>query len=162
MPLHLIPGFKQSPSFCGPASLQMILHHYGIEATEEDIGRVAKTTIEHGTTNENLLIAAQHYGLDGAWQHNGTVDMIRSFVEQDIPVIVEWFSSDESPDPGEVHYSIIVGVSDTHVFLLDPEDGEKHEISHIKFMSVWFSFSGPYPNDPTDVRIRWFLPLTKR
>lgn len=161
MSLHLIPGFVQSPSYCGPACLKMVLHYYGTEVSEDELGRVAKTTLEHGTTNENLLLAAQTYGLSGVWHEFGTLEELREYTEKNIPVIVEWFSSDESPDPGETHFSIIIGVDDTRVILLDPEDGKRYELSYAKFMSVWFSFSGPFINNASEVRVRWYLPLTK-
>lgn len=161
MSLHLIPGFKQSPFYCGPACLKMILHYYGREVSEEEIAQVAKPTFESGTSVENLLLAAEAFGLVGEWHEEGTIEELRTYAEKDIPVIVEWFSSGEGPEPGEPHYSIIVGVSDTHIFILDPEDGQRYEMSHLKFMSVWFSFSGFYIKEQSDVRLRWYLPLTK-
>lgn len=153
MSLHLIPGFKQSPSYCGPACLKMILHYHGKEMTEEEIGIVAKTTREDGTTNENLLLAAQYYGLDGAWKQEGTIADLRAYAEKDIPVIVEWFSTNE------VHYSIVVGADEDQVVLLDPEKGERESFTPFEFMSVWFSFSGAYIKKNSDVRLRWYLPL---
>lgn len=162
MSLHLIPGFKQSPLHCGPACLKMILHYYGREVSEEEIAEIAKPTFECGTSTENLLLAAEAFGLAGEWHKGGTLEDLRAYTEKDIPVIVEWFSCDASPDPGEPHYSIIIGVSDTQIFILDPEDGQRYEMSHAKFMSVWFSFSGFYIQEQSDVRLRWYLPLTKR
>jgi ABC-type bacteriocin/lantibiotic exporter with double-glycine peptidase domain len=156
MPLHLIPGFKQSPSFCGPACLKMILHYYGTEASEEEIGAIAKTTFADGTTNENLLLTAQHYGLDGTWQQEGSLAGLRAYIEKNTPVIVEWFSTNEA------HYSIVVGADEDQIVLLDPEHGERASFSHIEFMAVWFSFSGPYIQDTSGVRLRWMLPLTKK
>ncbi len=161
MSLHFIPGFVQSPLYCGPACLKMILYYYGTEVSEDELGRVAKTTLEHGTTNENLLLAAQAYGLDGRWHEFGTLEELRGYTEKDIPIIVEWFSSGEGPEPGEPHFSIVIGVDETHVILLDPEDGKRYEFSQIKFMSVWFSFSGPFIKNASEVHVRWYLPLTK-
>ncbi len=159
MNLRLIQAFKQSPSYCGPACLKMVLHYYGKEVTEEELGVVAKTTFEDGTTNDNLLLAAQAYGLDGVWHQNGTIEELRTYAHTNVPVIIEWFSSDESPAPGEPHYSIVLDVTDIHVLLLDPEDGKQYEMSHVKFMSTWFSFSGPYIKQNSDVRLRHYLPL---
>jgi ABC-type bacteriocin/lantibiotic exporter with double-glycine peptidase domain len=156
MSLHLIPGFKQSPSFCGPACLKMILHYYGTEASEEEIGALAKTTLEDGTTNENLLLTAQHYGLDGAWKREGSINDLRAYVEKNTPVIVEWFSTNE------VHFSIVVGADEDQIVLLDPEHGERESFSHVEFMSVWFSFSGPSIKTTDGVRLRWMLPLIKK
>ncbi len=133
----------------------MILHYYGIDASEEDIGRVAKTTVEHGTTNDNLLIAARSYGLDGVWHKEATLADLCTHVAQNIPVIVEWFSTNQ------VHYSIVVGADEDQIVLLNPEHGEQESFTHEEFMSVWFSFSGPFIKTQRDVQLRWMLPLTK-
>lgn len=136
----------------------MVLSYYGInDISEEAIGIIAKTVPHYsgGTTNENLLLAAKHYGLTGEWQTEKSLDDLRAYVEKNIPVIVEWFSVNE------VHYAIVVGADEDQIILLDPENGEQESFSHEQFMSIWFSFSGPYITSTDGIRLRWMLPLTK-
>jgi ABC-type bacteriocin/lantibiotic exporter with double-glycine peptidase domain len=87
---------------------------------------------------------------------------LRMHADKQVPVIIEWFSSDDSPAPGEPHYSIVLEVTDTRIRILDPEDGKQHEMSHVKFMSTWFSFSGAYIKTTDSVRLRMYLPLTQK
>lgn len=154
MRLLPIPAIKQSPSHCGPACLQMILAYYGKKVSERTLGKAAGTTLEHGTPPERLVAAAEAYGLAGTWKKRGTIEEIRALVEKGVPVIVNWFATDEG------HYSVVVGVSDTHVTLNDPETGRRLRLNYETFRRVWFDFPPPWIVKPSNLRIHWMLPLT--
>lgn len=134
----------------------MVLGYYGTNATEEEIGRRAKTTVSHGTSPDNLLRAARAYGFDGRWKGNGTIADLRGWFDAGVPVIVNWFSTNEG------HYSVVVGVDDARVVLADPETGNRRSLDHETFMRVWFDFPFPWIEKPSQLRIRFFLPLRPR
>jgi len=134
----------------------MVLAHYAIHASEAEIRMHAQTTLEYGTAPEHLASAAERYGLVGEWERNATIEGLRGALENRIPVIVNWFSTDEG------HYSVVVGVDETSVTLLDPEIGAHRTFDHETFMRAWFDFPFPWIQTSSDLRIRWMLPLTKR
>ncbi len=165
MSLHLLPGFKQSPSNCGPVCLQMILEYYGASVSEAELAIAAKTTLERGTYDHDLLDAAKQYGLDGEWKDNATIDDLRAAVDAHVPSIVTWFSTNE------VHYSIVIGADEENILLQDPDNGDRESFTHAEFMAVWFSFVGSnyrddrtytYPHDSSVFHVRRMLALKNK
>jgi ABC-type bacteriocin/lantibiotic exporter with double-glycine peptidase domain len=127
--------YRQKPCFCGPASLKMVLEYYGVDKTEDELGRMAKTTIEDGTRGRRILNAARKLGFHGfVRDHCGIDDLRRWVVDKKVPVIVNWFSTDEG------HYSVCVEVTDKMVYLMDPEIPGIKRFDHDTFLNVWFDF----------------------
>lgn len=151
-----VPPYTQTPAYCGPACIQMVFAYYGTKASQKEIGRRAKTTLAHGTTPANLLAAARSYGFDGQWKKGGDIAGLRAWFDRGVPVIVNWFSENEG------HYSVVVGVDDARVVILDPETGKRRSFDHETFMRVWFDFPFPWILRQTQLRIRWMLPLLPR
>lgn len=63
-----------------------------------------------------------------------------------MPIIVDWFTRgradyNDSQVP-DGHYSVVVGLDDTHIYLQDPEIGGLRKIQRDDFMKVWFDFRG--------------------
>ncbi len=149
-----VPAYRQYPSYCGPASLQMVFAYYGVVATQREIGRLAKTTVSHGTSPSQMLTAAHHYGFRGRWKKHSTIADIRAYCEKGVPVIFNWFSVNEG------HYSVVVGVTDLRVIFIDPENGKRRSLDHETFMRIWFDFPFPWIKKSSQLRIRWMLALT--
>ncbi len=64
-------------------------------------------------------------------------------MNHDIPVIVDWFSHGTEPVKGNTangHYSVVIGVDDKDIYLLDPEDGKERAFKHDEFLRVWFDW----------------------
>lgn len=134
----------------------MVLAYYGIQASEEELGILAKTTLDRGTTPANLARTARSFGLSGSWKRDATIENLKESVEAGIPVIVDWFSTDEG------HYSVVIGINDTRVTILDPETGKRRSFPIETFLRVWFDFPFPHIKRSADLRIRWMLALRKR
>src|SRR5262249_33582675 len=147
---HLeIPSFRQRPSFCGPASLKLVLSYFGIEKSERELGKLSGCTLTEGTPVNGLLRAARACGLRAYKKDLADFDDIRRLVnEERVPVIVDWFSTDEG------HYSVVVGIDDENIHLQDPELGHKRSLRLETFRRVWFDFNGPYPRTPRDMVLR--------
>ena len=154
MKLLDVPKYKQTTDYtCGPACLRVVLAFYGREVSEKEIAQQISTT-HHGTPPSKLLEGAWSYGLKGRWRKNSSINDLRRYVEEGTPVIVNWFSHDDG------HYSVVVGVDDKKVTLLDPEDGKLHSMPHEVFLRVWFDFPSPYIKYRFQLRVRWMLPLS--
>lgn len=130
--------FRQSPSFCGPASLKMVLEYYGVEKTEKELGELCKTTFEHGTEHDNLVRAAEMLDFQVQQKPNASLEELKQLVDQGIPVIVGWFSTDED------HFSVVVEITDTDIHLMDPEVDQGHrKMTVSEFEAVWYDNDGP-------------------
>ncbi len=57
------------------------------------------------------------------------------------------------------HYSVVVGINKTHIFLQDPEIGKIRSMKIKDFMRVWFDFTGDYLKSQHDLRVRPLLVL---
>lgn len=153
MRLLAVPLFRQSPSQCGPAALKMVLDYYGKRLSEKAISLRSRTSLKFGTTPANLLSAAKSYGLTGQWMRQASIRDLRRWFDSGVPTIVNWFSINEG------HYSVVIGVDKTSIVLADPETGKRREFSHQEFMAVWFHHPFPWIRKPSELRIRWALPL---
>ncbi|MFA6018366.1 MAG: C39 family peptidase [Patescibacteria group bacterium] len=148
-----VPALKQSPYQCGPTSLRMVLTYFGIEIDEATVSNIAETMPIIGTTPEKLLGAARKLGLEGTWAAESSLQDIQTYIEQGIPVIVNWFYHDDG------HYSVVIGINKKTIVLLNPDNGKRKTFDRRTFMRVWFDFSGECLQSPLDIRIRWMLPL---
>jgi ABC-type bacteriocin/lantibiotic exporter with double-glycine peptidase domain len=138
---HVIPH-RQSPSFCGPSSLKMVLGHYGVEATEAELGRLAGTAPEKGTPAKGIAEAARAFGFDAEIRDGCTVEDLReAVVTREIPAIIDWFSGTCG------HYSVCIDVTESEIVHADPTTGEIERMDIETFKGVWFDFSSPYPTD---------------
>lgn len=146
--LQLKP-FRQRIGFCGPATLKMVLHYYGIKKKEAEIAEATKATPEIGVEADQLISYAQSLGLNAYYQDNASFDDLRRLVhDQRIPVIVDWFSQDDG------HYSAVVDIDDENIYLLDPEIGHVRAMRLGRFYRVWFDFPGDFIVTNTDVIVR--------
>ena len=84
--------YHQKPSMCGPASLKMVADYYGVLASEDELAKIAGSTLEKGTTVKGIIRAAKKIGFNVFVKEDGTIDDLKYFVDNGIPVIVRWFS----------------------------------------------------------------------
>lgn len=134
-----VKPFRQSPGFCGPASLKMVADFYGMKKSEKTIGKLCHCTTKHGTTGPNLVRGARALGFSAQLVRHANFDDIRRFLKLGIPPIVDWFSTDDG------HYSPVVGLDAQQIFLQDPELKRVRVMDRATFMRVWFDFDTDVP-----------------
>jgi predicted double-glycine peptidase len=121
-----VPHVQQTYDFdCGASCLQAVLNYYGVDVREEPVMDDAGTD-DTGTPREGIASAAEGYGLSTDARAM-TPDDVRSYVDEEVPVIVclqAWAEEGDEPayedewDHG--HYVVVVGYdADTFVFM-DP------------------------------------------
>lgn len=151
-------SFKQSKMMCGPASLKIVTDYYGIRKTEKKLSKLCKANKIDGTAGENLLRAARAVGLSGKIHDNANFEVIRKWLGKGVPVVVDWFGPGKSSLPKSKmaggHYSVVCGLTSTHITLDDPGIARKRKIRRDKFMPVWFDFSDGYLKKPTRIIFR--------
>jgi predicted double-glycine peptidase len=150
-----VKSFRQTPSFCGPASLHMVFDYYGIKATEKELAKKALTTSKLGTTAKNMLGAARLYGFKTSLKDRASFQDIKTNLDKKIPVIVDWFSTDEG------HYSVVVGLDKKNIYLQDPELGHLRTMDRTTFFRVWFDFDTEFIKTKNDLILRRMIVIYK-
>ncbi len=142
---------RQKPSGCGPACLEMVLHHYGKKIRPSILARDARTSLAQGTLPTSLVQAARKHGFMAHYEE-GTYDSLhRLVVKQEIPVIVDWWSADDG------HYSVCIHLTQKTIWLADPELGKIRKLDWKTFYRNWFDFRGDYIRSPADIRLRGMI-----
>ena len=149
--------------YCGPASLKMVLDYWGINKSEEEVAVACNRDPELGTDDASLKKAAESYGLQVKIENNASFDSIQHWLDRRVPVIVNWFTrgrsdygDEEVPDG---HYSVVVGLDDTYIYLQDPEIGGLRKLERDDFMRVWFDFKPAYITSGDDIIIRQLIAI---
>ncbi len=151
-----VKSYKQSPSFCGPACLKMVLEYYGIKKSEAELAKSAKTSLKFGTSAKNVLNVGKRLGLKGFIKDYADINGLKEFVlKKKVPVIVNWFSQDEG------HYSVVVGIDEKNIHLMDPEFGKRRTMDLVTFKRVWFDFHPAFLHSQKDLVIRRMIVLYK-
>ncbi|MDP3997785.1 MAG: C39 family peptidase [Candidatus Andersenbacteria bacterium] len=145
-PLLTVKPFQETlhGSYCGPASLKMVLDYYGVAKSEEELARLCGRDPEIGIDDAAIRQTAETYGFTVTIQNEASFDDIQHWLDKKVPVIVNWFTRGRS-DYGDSevpdgHYSVVVGLDDQKIYLQDPEIGKMRAITRADFLRVWFDF----------------------
>ncbi|OGF19105.1 hypothetical protein A3G56_03395 [Candidatus Falkowbacteria bacterium RIFCSPLOWO2_12_FULL_45_10] len=145
-----IKAFQETlrQSYCGPASLKIILGYYGLAKTEKEIAKLSGWNKELGVNSQGIRRAAQKFGFKVIVKNNSDFADIKKWLEKNTPVIADWFTRGRSDygdsDIAEGHYSVVCGLDARYVYLQDPEIGRIRKLSREDFKKAWFDFSGKY------------------
>lgn len=154
---HIFQSFNN----CGPAALSMTLSYFGITVSQEELGQQLRpyqipggNNDDKSTTLEELTKKAEEYDLVAYHRPNGNPELIKQFINNDIPVITRtWL--DDNDDIG--HYRIIKGFDDTtQEFIQDDSyQGKNLHFSYEKFNRLWEKYNYEYlvliPKDKQEI-----------
>ncbi len=151
-----VKPFRQSPAFCGPASLKMVLEYYGIKKNEKELAKLSGAKSTKGVSAEGLLKAARALGLKGFSKDFSDIKDIETYViNKRIPVVVDWFYYDDG------HYSIVVDIDEENIYLRDPQFIKVRKMDIDTFKRVWFDFPGEFLRSKDDIIIRRIIVVYK-
>ncbi len=128
-----VPFVKQRDQFCGPASLSSVLYYYGVELSQEDIGKEVYNPKLKGA----LITDLENYARKKGFRSETKVlnpEEIKSYIDQGIPPILLvdlgrlWLSVP--------HYVVVVGY-DGDVFYLHTGYEEKKPIKARELDRIW-------------------------
>lgn len=147
--LDALPDVRQSTDYsCGPSALQAVLAYYGIEATEEQLIREAKTDPAIGAEMENLAEVAEHRGLKAKVCEDCRLEDLERELAMGYPVIVlnqSWREQVDGPwseewDSG--HYVIVIGMDAGRVYVEDPSlKGSRGWLPRQEFVERWHDWA---------------------
>ena len=143
-PTYEIPNFpiiaQPDNVTCGPTSITMVLAYYGVNATVDEIATSAKArwytkkdgSVIGGTTIEYMGVAFSKFKMKSVTKRGASLDELKSYVSQGIPVIANVRS-------GAMmwHFVVVVGYDDNNVIIADPGWGERRVIPINHFMGAW-------------------------
>ncbi len=135
---------------CGPASLSMIMSYFGVNVTQDELreemrpynnptGGVDDKSI---FANEYVTYAEKH-GLQSLARPNGDIELLKTFVANDIPVVVRtWLHPGE--DIG--HFRIVRGYDDEQGVIIqdDSYEGKGLRYNYNTFLDIWKPFNYGY------------------
>jgi hypothetical protein len=118
---------EQKPSYCGPASVSMVLKIFGFNETQSKIGDLSKTKVGSGTHPRVLVKVTQDLTknkVKGAWVDVNHItdlkDEIRLWLNEGGMVIVDYKKKILFPEAKAAHYSVCVAVEGDELVILDP------------------------------------------
>jgi ABC-type bacteriocin/lantibiotic exporter with double-glycine peptidase domain len=151
-------SFKQSKMMCGPASLKIVANYFGIPATEQKLARACGSNKTIGTTGEGMLRGAEFLGLKAQIIDEASFSIIGKWMRRGALVVVDWMSPGQSTPPrvrmAGGHYSVVAGLTFTHIILEDPGLGGRRRIKQAEFMAIWFDFDDLYLAKKSDLILR--------
>lgn len=135
---------------CGPATLSMILSWYGTDVSQKELGENMRPYQNPKGDNDDKTIFtqefsdwAERYGLHSVSRVNGSLELLKLLVANDIPVVVKtWLRPNE--DIG--HFRIVRGFDQSEQVLIqdDSYHGPNRKISYYDFLSMWQPFNYAY------------------
>ena len=163
--LHVQP-FQETlhASMCGPASLKIVLRHYGLDKTEEELAKMCNVNADLGVSDEDIERAATELGFVVEIINEASLEDVAKWLSLGVPPIVNWFTRGrmdyDEDDVADGHYSVVTGLDDAHIYVQDPEVGRVRKITREDFMRVWFDFTGAHIT-PDTLIIRQLIAIYK-
>jgi hypothetical protein len=122
---------EQKPSYCGPASVSMILKIFGYNEAQSKIGELSESKVGSGTHPDALIKVVQDLTenkVKGAWIDIGHIadlkNEIRLWLSEGALIIVDYKKKILFPESKKAHYSVCVAVEGDELVILDPS-GQK-------------------------------------
>jgi tetratricopeptide (TPR) repeat protein len=135
---------------CGPASLSMALSYYGINVSQKELGDELRPyqnpqgdNDDKSVTLDELAKKAESYGFITYHRPHGSIELIKQFINQDIPVLAITLLKNDD-DIG--HYRVIKGYDDTAEELIqdDSMQGKNIHYTYSDFNQLWSTFNNEY------------------
>ncbi len=124
--------FKQSKSFCGPASIKIVMDYYGIRKSEQEWANITCATKRSGCTPKQITSGIKKLGYRINNKINSTLKEVKNLIRNKIPVIIYW-----EPVKGYGHYSVLAGVDSSNVFIANPRKSKITKMSIDEFIEKW-------------------------
>lgn len=135
---------------CGPATLSMILAWYGVNVSQKELGDKMRPYQNPKGDNDDKTIFthefadwAQRYGLRSVSRVNGSIELLKLFIANDIPIVVKtWLRTNE--DIG--HFRIVRGFDESKQVIIqdDSFEGPNKRFAYYDFLSMWQPFNFAY------------------
>lgn len=133
-----LPWLSQEQDYsCLPACVRIVLSHFGMNLSEQEIGLACKTT-PRGTDLDEAAAGLISLGLKVMKLKQAGIDEILRSLKQQRPVIA-FLSVQELPYGFAIgmHAVVVNGYEENQVSFIDPARGEEITISMKTFLKAW-------------------------
>lgn len=149
----LLPGTRvsyQKFNNCGPANLSMILSYYDIDKSQKELSEQMRPYQHLKGDNddktifpEEFVFWVEKFGLKALHRPNGSIELLKLFLANDIPVVVKTLLKIED-DPS--HFRIVRGFDENSQIIIvdDSYFGSNRKISYFQFLQMWQPFNYVY------------------
>jgi predicted RNA-binding Zn-ribbon protein involved in translation (DUF1610 family) len=142
--INPLPHVSQYLNNCGPASISMVLAHFGITHSQEEVAQVVRPSAED--INVRLDELADYLGAQGVktrYGVEGTPELLTWFVSNGVPVIVEGWIEYQG---GMGHFRVVHGfdADDRRLIVHDPLGGADLRFSYEVLDAGWQVFNRHY------------------
>lgn len=131
---------------CGPATIGMNLTYFGLPITQKESAPALKPDPNDKNVGpDELAVYASTVGMGGVYRVNGNLDILKTFLSNDLPVIVEhWFIPEPNDEMG--HYKLLRGFDETaQTFIAhDSYNGPNIRMKYSDFDPLWKVFNRTY------------------
>lgn len=135
---------------CAPAALSLALSYYGIHKSQEELANDLRpynnpkgVNDDKSTTPDELGAKAEEYGLTPYFRANGSIDLLKRLIANDMPVVMRTLLE---PNKDFAHYRVIKGYDDTTQEMIqdDSFQGKNIRYSYGEFLALWKPFNYEY------------------
>ncbi|MEK9175530.1 MAG: C39 family peptidase, partial [Patescibacteria group bacterium] len=140
----------QSFNNCAPAALSMLLSYFDIHKNQEELADELRpfhnrTGIndDKSTTPDELAEKAKEYGLIPYYRVNGSIELLKQFIDNDIPILMRTLLSIDKEFP---HYRVIKGYDDNSKEIIqdDSYEGKNLRFLYDDYLKLWQEFNYEY------------------
>jgi len=143
-----LQGFShqwQTWNNCGPATITTNLSYFGRPETQADAALLLKPNKDDKNVSPYELAAyARTTGLEAIVRQGGTIDQIKAFLSNDLPVLTEtWLVHDGD---GLGHYRLLIGYDEAtgQLNTFDSLNGPNYKVDYDQFEADWRVFNRLY------------------
>jgi predicted double-glycine peptidase len=144
-----IPLAMQATDYtCGVAALQSVLGYYGENIRQDVLAEALGVNEQDGTRYLRIVEYAQSKGYAVQVNQNMTIENLKGFIDQKLPVIVliqAWPDApvDWATDYDDGHYVVAVGYDQSFIYFMDPFTlGNITYIPPAEFVERWHDKDG--------------------
>lgn len=137
----VVPVRQPTQYHCVPTSLSICLRANGVrpeESTVAVVNEVLGARPMKGASWEQVLAAAQHFGMRATLVVPCTVEQLKAWTDRGVPVIISW--NPEGRDWS--HASVVFDVQDGRIHIADPNIPNPKQtvrvVTEEEFYSRWF------------------------
>lgn len=141
-----VPHLRQSTNYsCGPACLAMVLAFHGKAVSEATLIRRTGATPEDGLSPAGIARFLRRSRYSHKQQQRMTLSLLAAYLERGWPIIVAYQAWPFKPSQTDLgrswdhgHYSVVVGLRDGRVCLVDPSSKRPRRfLDADKFIASW-------------------------
>jgi uncharacterized protein YvpB len=131
---------------CGPTTLEMYLSFFGKHVPQLQIASVLKPDPNDKNVRPDEMAAfARSQGFNVQVRENGTLERIKLFLSNGLPLIVETgFDPPQAHEGWMGHYRLVMGYNDKNFITQDSYDGPNVQVAFADLDSAWHDFNRTY------------------